>query len=446
MFSCEAGIKYATILAWRALPWNFPFLFFMMHIIFTSSVLVAGALLVFLGASSKVFLQTLEEHKSTTNMSASAFFTQSITTPEIQKKFNIAVATGQRVRILLVPGHEPNFGGTEYKNLKERDMVVDLVQELARYLHADPRYEVVISRGKEAWNPEFQKYFEEQKESIYSFVASQKEEMARLAESGKITLVPDTVSHNDAPNDVAVRLYGINKWVNEYGVDIVIHVHFNDYSRRRLAVPGEYTGFAIYVPEKQYSNAKTSAEVSSYIFKRMAKFFPVSNLPQEDFGIIEDQELIAIGSFNTVDAASMLVEYGYVYEPQFSSPKIAQAIFKEMALQTYLGLQDFLGQKESPIAGTQDTTLLPFEWKTTIKKNKNASTDILALQAALTQQGFYPPSGSSKNDCPLSGFLGDCTRTALKHFQKEFNIQRENGFVGKKTRDQLNRLYDKIGQ
>ena len=150
--------------------------------------------------------------------------------------------------------------------------------------------------------------------------------------------------HNDAPKDVALRLFGINKWANEHKVDIIIHIHFNDSGPRRAGAPGEYNGFTIYTPERQYSNSQASMDIAKRVFKRLSKMFSVSNLPGEDAGVVEDQELIAIGSSNTVDAASLLVEYGYIYEPQFRVPAVRVMVLRELAFQTYLGLADFFGE------------------------------------------------------------------------------------------------------
>lgn len=414
----------------------------MMKLIVVATVFASASLLVFSSASIKVFeSEALAQRISSSNMNAGVFFSQSNTAPLLRHKFNIATSSKQRVRVLLVPGHEPNFGGTEYKGLKERDLVVDLTQQLALYLSADDRFDVVVTRGKESWNPQFEKYFKEEQESIKSFAVNKRNEMRKLVNEGRVAEVPDAVPHNDAPEEVAIRLYGINKWANEYGMDLVIHIHLNDYPRKRFLREGEYSGFSIYVPEKQYSNAPVSLQISQALFGRLAEVFPVSSMPKEEMGVIEDQELIAVGSFNTVNAASLLVEYGYIYEPQFANKKIAHAIFKEMAFQTYLGLQDFFGEKESLLATPHQTTLLPFEWKTTIRKNKNPSEGVLSLQMAFMKHGLYPPEGKSKNDCPLSGIFGPCTRTALSIFQKEFTIKKEEGIVGKETRRRLNALY-----
>ncbi len=378
---------------------------------------------------------------ASSNMSASVFFTQGVVVPNLKKKWTLATTTGQKIKILIVPGHEPDFGGAEFKDLKERDMVVDLGYELEKYLKSNPHYEVLTTRNKEAWSPALQKYFDEEWEEIKAFTLSKKTEMARLVAVGKIVRVDEKVLYNHAPDDVALRLYGINKWANEQKVDIILHIHLNDSYPRKHSRAGEYGGFAIYVPEKQYSNAQATAEIVPKIFSRLARFSAVSNLPQEAEGVVETQNLIAIGSNNTVDSASMLIEYGYIYEPQFAKKVVRKAILKELAFQTYVGLGDFFGET-SFVTAPYGTTLLPYVWKVTLRKSTIANNGTLALQAALTHQGFYPPQNMTKNECPLSGVFGFCTRKAVEAFQGKWRIAGNGTVVGARTRAKLNELYN----
>ncbi len=404
-------------------------------LIFGGSVLVAYTSFFVIYASShpvNVF--------ESSDMSASVFFTQSVVVPDLQEKFNQATTTGKKVKILIVPGHEPDFGGTEFKYLKERDMVVDLGRELSEYFGSNPNYEVLTTRNKEAWNPALQKYFDEEGDAIKAFILSQKTEMTRLVDEGKLLRVSSKMQHNDAPTEVAIRLYGINKWANEQKVDIILHLHFNDSYPRRYSREGEYSGFSIYVPEKQYSNAQATAEIAPKIFSRLSRFFAASNFPQESEGVVEGQDLIAIGSNNTVDGASMLIEYGYIYESQFANLITRKALLKEFALQTYLGIEDFFG-KTSPIVSPYDTTLLPYMWDSTLKKSSATNKGTLALQAALSHHGFYPPKNMTKNDCPISGVFGGCTRAALAAFQYEWSIDGDGTIVGPRTRAKLNELF-----
>ncbi len=374
-------------------------------------------------------------------MSAAVFFTQSTTSANLRTAFDNASSTKKKLNVLIVPGHEPNFGGTEFRDVLERDLNADLALYLAQYLVEDGHYEVAMTRGKDGWNPHLENYFTANDEEIRTFVRSQKMEMLRLVSEGRIIKIGDNVPHNMVPEDVGIRLFGINKWANEQKADIIIHIHFNDSFPRRAGVPGEYNGFTIYTPERQYSNAQASQDIAKHIFKRLSKMFPVSNLPGEDGGIVEDQDLIAIGNSNTVDGASVLIEYGYIYEPQLRAPAVRNMALRELAFQTYLGLADFFGEA-SLIVGPHESTLLSYSGNAVVRKTTLANTEVFSFQAALLDKGFYPPQNYTKNDCPLSGILGPCTRTALAVFQQEFGIEDEVGVVGAKTRAQLRKLFE----
>ncbi len=371
---------------------------------------------------------------------ASVFFQESITIAQLQNKYNLASRDKSKIRVLIVPGHEPTYGGAEYGNLFEREMTVELARHLEGFLKNNKHYEVIVSRDTKDWNPDLKNYFSSHWNEIISFFNENKNEMLRLINNGVVSRMSDGIKHNSAPRDVALRLYGINKWVNENDVDIAIHIHFNDYPRRNSSVPGVYSGLAIYVPERQYSNSTTTRAIADSIFKRLTKYNAVSNLPVEESGVIEEQELIAIGTNNTLDAPSMLIEYGYIYESQFSDPKIRDANFKDLAFQTYLGLQDFFGGVND-VTPVFDTLMLPHSWEKEISKDKPDKVDVMALQTALLLEGLYPGESKTKNDCPRSGVFGPCTTNALGRFQKLYGITNENGKVGLQTKSVLNSRY-----
>lgn len=249
--------------------------------------------------------------------------------------------TPTKVRILLVPGHEPGFGGTEFGSLKERTMNTELASDLYDILKKDPHFEVFKTRNNEVWDPVFAAYFKDKWSAIKEWQKDSHEEMRHLIAIGSSTQPVSTVFHNTAPTSVALRLYGITKWANENLVDVVIHIHFNDYPDHRDGVAGVHTGFSIYVPVGQYGNSTTTKAIAHTVFKRLSKDNSVSNLPGESSGIVDEPELIAIGANNTADAASMLIEYGYIYEPQFRTAVKRSAALEKLALDTYLGLQDF---------------------------------------------------------------------------------------------------------
>lgn len=340
-----------------------------------------------------------------------------------------------------MPGHEPGFGGTEFKGIKERDLAVDLANSLSEFLKSDPHYEVIVARSKEAWNPLLSVYFKDHWDEIQKFRDNQKAQMAELVSEGKVEKITDGVAHNSAPKDVATRLFGINKWENDNDIDIAIHIHFNDYPRQPLSKAGDYSGFTIYVPEKQYSNAVATKVVADSVYSRLSKIFPTSDLPKENVGVVEDQDLIAIGQSNTTDGASMLIEYGYIYEPQFTNPSVRNIVLREMALQTFLGIEDFFGGQTNA-GGPYSSTFVPHEWKSNLTKNSVSPIDIVALQAAFELQGVYPPLGRNKNDCPLSGVVGPCTLASLQSFQEKYGITQEKEVIGSATRSKLSQLFN----
>jgi N-acetylmuramoyl-L-alanine amidase len=375
---------------------------------------------------------------------AAALLHRPVTVAELQNKYNST--QGKKVRVLVVPGHEPGYGGAEYGSLKEREMTVELSQYLGQLLKNNGHFDVMLSRDNNNWSPTFMEYFIKQWDPIITFYKENKEDNLKILHASLDT--PHTpspgsgkgVQHVAARTDVALRLYGINKWENENAVDIAIHVHFNDYPGHAANGPGKYSGFAMYVPEKQYANSTTTRAVAESVFKRLSKYNAVSNLPLEDEGIVDESELIAIGAYNTTNSASMLIEYGYIYEPQFQNDDVRHSTLRDLAFQTYLGLQDFFGSGND-VSFAYDTLMLPHSWEGNVSADKASTSDVLALQSALLLDGFYPGEGKTKNDCPRSGNVGPCTLAALKAFQKRYGITGEDGVMGPKTRLLLNGKY-----
>jgi hypothetical protein len=325
-------------------------------------------------------------------------------------------------------------------------MVVDLADDLVSYFSTNSNYEAVVSRSKEEWNPIFQEYFDSEWVEIKEFVEEQKKETAELVRQGKIPESSDPNRHNAVSNDVAYRLYGLNKWANENGVDITIHIHFNDYPRSNMTVAGKHSGFAIYVPEGEFVNGEVARAVADNVYKRLASRYPPSDLPKEVGGLIEEQELIALGSYNTSESASMLVEYAYIYEPIFREKEIRDLVIDDLAFQTYLGVQDFFGAGND-VTLSFNTTLLPHTFSKDISASTKPSKESLILQEALFQAGVYPTSrtklglSESMRDCPRTGRVGPCTLSAISLFQKEQGIVGEKDLVGPKTRSALNQFF-----
>jgi len=257
---------------------------------------------------------------------------------EVQEK------TFSKYRILLVPGHDKDDYGAEFKNTKEEKINLDLAKRIYNLFDKDEKFEIFTTRNENGYTDEFQSYFIDQKEEIKEFIYKNKKETRDKYTEGEFEPVR-VVEHNLATEDVAFRLYGINRWVNENEIDLVIHIHFNDYPRGDMDEVGKYNGFSIYIPSNNLSGYEESKKIANLLRENLGKFFNESNLPVEKDIVIENSDLIAIGSNNTiVRAAPILVEYGYIYEDIFYKASQKTESLNKAAYQTYDSVREFLNK------------------------------------------------------------------------------------------------------
>lgn len=399
------------------------------------SILLAG-LIVSVASAAPVLAKT----------TAPKGFTASVTADDLRTAYTDAGAGGDKVRILIVPGHEPGYGGAVYQGVYEREITVEIATELARELTLNPRYDVIVARSNDAWNDDLAQYFDRSMKTIKKFVDTQKKLMAKLVKKGDVSTRGDAeqVDHATAPDDVALRLYGINKWANENNVDLVLSVHVNDAPDHGEDTPGANSGFAVYIPDPQYGNGAASRPVGEAIAHRLAQMNATSTLPGESAGVVEDQELIALGSYGTLSVPSVLVEYSYITEPKFTHPEVRKTVTDDFAYETYLGLQDFF---KDPVPAKYPTRTLPFTFTET--PTVGSSTPVAyALQAGLHLLSFYPTATTTHDvstttptlaTCPISGLMGPCTVDGIKAFQKAKGLE-QTGALGPKTKAALNIL------
>lgn len=369
-------------------------------------------------------------------------FEEAVSVSDLKAAYANATAGGDKVRVLVVPGHEPDYGGAQYSGYYERELAVDLSEKIATELRTDPNFEVLVARGMTGWNDDFDRYFDRSMSSVKKFVDEHKKAMKKLLKKGKLEENEEQASHNAAPDDVALRLYGITKWANDHEVDLMIHVHLNDTGGHTDTTPGAYSGLTIYVPDKQYGNAKASRAVAEPVFEALNELNATSTLPIEDKGIVEDQELIALGAYNTSEVPSILLEYGYIYEPKFTEEAVRPTVFTDMAFGTANGVKDFFGAN---VSNKYPTKVLPYTWTTDVTATSTtasttASVGLYALQAALHELGFYPPSQTSLINCPIDGVMRDCVTNALKDYQTSKSLE-ATGALGPATRNALNAVF-----
>ena len=367
--------------------------------------------------------------------SHSIAYPETVTPEEITEKYHTS-----RISILLVPGHDDRSPGAVFGAVRESDINLTMARYLSERFSADEQFEVVTTRDLSTGDYRAPFVFDaeaqlrivrwrETLKSIFSFREKQ----------GLLTRA-SIVEHNNASERISTILYGINEWSNENDIDIVLHIHFNDYASRRGTRVGKYSGFALYVPDTILPNARASRALAESMYARIAERFPPSDLPKEDIGIIPDQELIAVGAHASRRKISLLVEYGYIYERQFKTEVVREAVLHELAYQTYLGVKDFF--EIDTLSRGEATTFLPYRFSEPLARGMEGDLDVLSLQAALHQEGFYPPKGKTLSDCPLNGMFGACVESAVRAYQKNKKLP-VVGKVGPQTLERLNQEFGK---
>ncbi|MDP2593579.1 MAG: N-acetylmuramoyl-L-alanine amidase [bacterium] len=398
-----------------------------MNKFFYSGAFAIFVLVLFLANETKVF-------SNMRTFVGSVFFMDSSTERTLKDAYTTSLLDDQRpVKILIVPGHDDKYFGAQFRGLREANINLELAEKLAKLFRAQGRFSVTVTRTQEGYNPVISDFLEREESAILAFVKQKKETMGSLIDR-RIVGTVDSIEHVFAPGDTAFHLYGINYFANKNSFDIVLHIHFNDYPREDFRVAGKYKGVAIYIPESQYSNFYGSRALAEKIFERLLKFYPQSSFQREAEGIIPSQDLIAIGAYNTLDSAALLLEYGYLYEPQFQNEEIRDKTLDELALQTYIGTINLLGisyktKFGSANLGRLDSPSLEY---------KEAGADVLKLQTALLSLNMYPPKGKTFLECPLSGIFFRCTKQSVLEFQVKYGISPALGYAGPITIKKLN--------
>jgi N-acetylmuramoyl-L-alanine amidase len=360
---------------------------------------------------------------------------------ELKDKYKRAtIMRSEKIKILIVPGHDDEYWGTEYGSIREADVNVAIGQYLHDFLKSDSRFDVSLTRTQMGYTDTFKNYFATERQNTIDFIRHSRETFNQKLSSGQIKAAT-SVPHNTANDEVIITLYGINKWVNENDIDIVLHLHINDAGGRPWGSPGPYTGISVYIPEAQFSHAPVSAVIGEALYEELKLKNKVSNYPPEQAGLLEDQDLIAIGANNSVKkAATALIEYGYIYEPQFQNLNIQETVTKDFAHQTFLGIHRFFGDREvyaknsvAPAPSVTSGSRLPYTWNKDVEKREE-SAHVSALQEALTKEKVY--------SCEVTGYYGPCTERGVKAFQKKYGIS-QTGVVGPLTRGKLNQLFSR---
>ena len=240
-----------------------------------------------------------------------------ITTKDIVETIN-----EEKKRILIVPGHDKDNYGAKFNNLKEEEINLKLGNLIFDQLSDQESLDVFITRDDSGYTEIFKNYFSSEEKEISKFIESHKKETSEKIKDGEFEPV-NVVEHNHVGKDISHKLYGINKWVNENDIDFVLHIHFNDYPRKNHKIKGKYEGFSIYIPSSNLDQESESRDFAEILKDNLETYFSPSNLAIEKEIIIENSDLIAVGSNKTLySTPSVLVEYGYIYEDLFNEDNI----------------------------------------------------------------------------------------------------------------------------
>jgi N-acetylmuramoyl-L-alanine amidase len=350
-----------------------------------------------------------------------------LTDAELKAKYQ-----NNNIKILIVPGHDgESQTGTYFKGIYERDLNLQLADDLYNLLENDGHFSVFITRDKNGYLPIFENYFKDQATSTRLFIEKYKQITDSAIANGTFKVQTDGIDHPVVANDYALRLYGTNKWADENNIDIVINIHFDDYPGRSADQVGVYSGFSIYAPESQLVNSEISQSVAKSVSVELSKVQSSSDYQPEHTSVVDDQDLIAIGANSTLNAAAILVEYGYIYESQIINKNIRSVIFPEYAYKTYLGVVKFLDDNFK--VNGYDSALLPYKFSNNLYFGMRNNSEVAKLQEMLNYEGFY--SG------PITGnFLHD-TQQAVIDLQKNntADISVASGYVGPQTVKLLNK-------
>src|SRR4051812_33499146 len=74
-----------------------------------------------------------------------------LSTPDALKTaYNQSLSTStdaRKIRILIVPGHDNQYWGTQFRDVKEADLTLELGENLYSLLKNDPHFETFITRS-----------------------------------------------------------------------------------------------------------------------------------------------------------------------------------------------------------------------------------------------------------------------------------------------------------
>ena len=113
---------------------------------------------------------------------AGPFFAERITPEQILASYK---TENNKIKILIVPGHNNDSFGAQFKGTKEAEMNAELGQELFEFFQKDDKFETYATRLKNGdYSQWFHDYFESNKEEVAKFREDSRRQMRQAIEQG----------------------------------------------------------------------------------------------------------------------------------------------------------------------------------------------------------------------------------------------------------------------
>src|SRR3989344_2475822 len=205
---------------------------------------------------------------------ASLFFANDLTVADISAKYQ-----RKQLTVLIVPGHDAIDGGASYKGVYEAEYTAKIGQYLYEYLENDPNIDAILVRNKNGYTKEFADYFSREEGEIRAFTSRAVGYFNSLKETNQVEKPAAPFTHVRANTRVTKILYGLNRWANDHDVDIVLHIHLNDYPRKSGEV--RYEGYSLYIPDASLPNHTPSKAIAEALSGTFSRFWTKSNLRLE---------------------------------------------------------------------------------------------------------------------------------------------------------------------
>ena len=68
------------------------------------------------------------------NLLGGIFFVDSVTVQDLRENYAVSRGGGDKIKILIVPGHDDEYWGTGFKNIREADLAMKVAEILSDLL------------------------------------------------------------------------------------------------------------------------------------------------------------------------------------------------------------------------------------------------------------------------------------------------------------------------